>query len=111
MTIESISVTDLFQKYRQYRDTTAIIDVREVEEFADIATSMAENFPLSDLDIEAIKAKHKLDVPLYLMCRSGKRSMTAAEMLQEAGYQQVYNVDGGILAWNAAGLPVVHGRR
>lgn len=110
MAIKSISVTDLFQKQRQFRDSTAIIDVREVDEFADIATAMAENFPLSELDVEAIKAKYKMDEPLYIMCRSGKRSMTAAAALQDIGFTQTYNVDGGILAWNAAGLPVVHGR-
>ena len=37
--------------------------------------------------------------PVYLYCRSGKRSASAAEKLKEAGFTEVYNLKGGILAW------------
>jgi len=43
---------------------------------------------------------------VYVYCRSGKRSMTAARRLAGAGYK-VVNLEGGIMAWNSAGKPVV----
>jgi rhodanese-related sulfurtransferase len=44
------------------------------------------------------------DLPIYLLCRSGARSVLAAASLQAMGYQQVYSVSGGYLAWQAQGL-------
>ena len=46
------------------------------------------------------------DGTLYLMCRSGARSAQATAYLEQQGYDAV-NVDGGIIAWHEAGLPVV----
>lgn len=49
-----------------------------------------------------------LDKPLALICRSGYRSGLVCDFLSQAGQRaQIYNVTGGILAWLAAGLPVV----
>jgi rhodanese-related sulfurtransferase len=44
------------------------------------------------------------DLPIYLLCRSGARSILAAASLQTMGYQHVYSVAGGYLAWQAQGL-------
>jgi hypothetical protein len=44
--------------------------------------------------------------PLLLICRSGKRSGKACELLQELGIQGVTNLGGGMIVWNRAGLPV-----
>lgn len=43
--------------------------------------------------------------PVYVYCAKGGRSSDAAEMMVEAGFSKVYNLDGGITAWNDAGLP------
>ena len=45
-------------------------------------------------------------LPIYLICRSGARSILAAASLQQMGYQNVYSVAGGFLAWQAQGLLV-----
>ena len=45
--------------------------------------------------------------PVVLTCQSGLRSRVAASLLQNAGYGTILNVDGGIDAWQAAGLPIV----
>ena len=44
--------------------------------------------------------------PVYVYCRSGKRSMSAARKLARAGYR-VVNLEGGIMGWQAAGKAVV----
>ena len=47
------------------------------------------------------------DDEILLYCRTGIRSATAARILNENGYQKVYNMLGGITAWNNAGYTVV----
>ncbi|MES9969163.1 MAG: rhodanese-like domain-containing protein [Candidatus Thiodiazotropha sp.] len=49
--------------------------------------------------------KHK-DKPIIISCRSGAQSSTAAGQLKKAGFEQVYNLKGGILAWQSANLPI-----
>ncbi|MCA9950158.1 MAG: rhodanese-like domain-containing protein, partial [Anaerolineales bacterium] len=44
---------------------------------------------------------------IAVVCASGKRSSTAVSMLLQHGYQRLYNVTGGMEAWQKAGLPMV----
>ncbi|WP_202922316.1 rhodanese-like domain-containing protein [Pseudoxanthomonas koreensis] len=48
--------------------------------------------------------------PVVLVCRNGMASAAAAKKLKKAGFEQVYWLDGGTAAWDAAGLPLVKGR-
>ena len=48
--------------------------------------------------------------PVVLVCRNGMASADAARKLKKAGFSQVNWLDGGIAAWDAAGLPLVKGR-
>lgn len=48
--------------------------------------------------------------PVVLVCRNGMASASAAKKLKKAGFDQVHWLDGGIAAWQAAGLPLVKGR-
>ena len=63
--------------------------------------------PLARTVAMALEAGLPKDEPVYVFCRSGNRSLQAAQALVAAGYEDVRNVDGGILAWTATGLPVV----
>ncbi len=80
------------------------IDVREVEEYRAGYPAGARNLPLSEIETWA----PKLDkAGAYVMtCRSGRRSAQAASRLQELGVTEVKNLEGGILAWEKAGLPI-----
>jgi rhodanese-related sulfurtransferase len=91
---------------KQLTDGAQLLDVRTKEEWneghikgATLVTVTEEGF----LD----KAKAALDSkkPVVVYCRSGKRSAMAAEQLRTAGFT-VYDLDGGITAWTAAGKPV-----
>lgn len=46
------------------------------------------------------------DIPIYVICRKGPRSAMACEVLRDAGYTDVTNVRGGMMAWARAGLPM-----
>lgn len=51
------------------------------------------------------------DQPIAITCLSGHRSAIAAQWLVSQGYQQVYNLQGGLLAWQSVGYPVQRGNR
>ena len=83
-----------------------IVDVREPEEWAETGVPQgAVLIPLGDLESRAA-AELAADGPVYVICRSGNRSQTGSDILVGLGFSEVYNVDGGITAWLAAGLPV-----
>jgi rhodanese-related sulfurtransferase len=86
-----------------------LIDVRTPAEFREIHVDFAHNVPLDRLDPAAWRGRPD-GQPLYVICRSGNRARQACEKLAAAGLN-VVNVEGGTLAWEAAGLPVVRGRR
>jgi phage shock protein E len=81
-----------------------LIDVRTAEEFASGHLPNAINIPLQELPDRL--AEVATDEPVVLYCRSGNRSNQAAQLLAGEGFTQVLDL-GGIVAWEAAGLPVV----
>ena len=82
-----------------------LVDVREPFEYADGHVETAVLMPLAQV-VELARDLPR-DEPVYVICRSGNRSLQASEALVRAGFQDVRNVDGGMLAWAAAGYPVV----
>lgn len=83
-----------------------LIDVREPGEFGAERIHGALNFPLSSFDPAALPAQAGRRV--VFQCGSGKRSATAVGHCQKAGQVHDAHLAGGILAWKAAGLPVVN---
>jgi rhodanese-related sulfurtransferase len=88
-----------------------IIDVRTPAEFATVHVAGAQLIPLDRLDPgEFMKAGDgDADAPLYFICRSGGRAAIACARFQAAGFRNVFTIEGGTLAWEQAGLPVVRG--
>jgi len=93
-------------------DRAEIIDVRTPVEFREVHATPARNVPLDRLDPRAVMADRngQSDQPLYVICRSGNRSVKAQQAFIDAGYDNVINIEGGTEAWVAAGLPVVRGK-
>ena len=88
-----------------------LIDVRTPAEYRSAHASSARCVPLQSLDPQAVFADRDKSEPLYVMCRSGDRSSKACAAFAAAGYgDSVVNIEGGVLAWDRAGLPVVRGR-
>ena len=104
--LTTVSVRDLYAAIGQDPAPT-VLDVREPDEFASGHVEGALLMPLARTVEMALAAGLPLDAPVYVFCRSGNRSLQAAQALVAAGYEDVRNVDGGIIAWTAAGLPVV----
>ena len=81
-----------------------LVDVREPVEYAEEHITGAKLIPLGQLEKRV--AEIDRNSPLVLMCRSGKRGGEALKKLQALGFTSGRNLEGGILAWKAAGLPV-----
>ena len=89
-------------------ESVELIDVRTPAEFREIHVGFARNVPLDRLNASAFAEGER---PVYVMCRSGNRGKEAClKLFNDAGVD-VVNVDGGVLAWEEAGLPVVRGKK
>ena len=80
-----------------------IVDVRDADEFASGAIAGSASIPLSDLPARCSQLDRA--IPIITVCRSGRRSQSAAELLQAAGFM-VANLDGGIDRWTSEGHPL-----
>ena len=81
-----------------------LIDVRTASEYAEGHLANAKLIPVQELAQRL--AEIDKNKPVLLYCRSGHRSGNALKVLQENGYKNASHVEGGIIAWQAAGLPV-----
>lgn len=84
-----------------------VLDVRTPEEFAEGHLDDAVLVDFYDSDFADQLAELDPEVPYVLYCRSGSRSGETLQIMDDLGFTSVDNVDGGILAWSDAGLPVV----
>ncbi|MEM8904749.1 MAG: rhodanese-like domain-containing protein [Actinomycetota bacterium] len=84
-----------------------VLDVRTPEEFAEGHLEDAVMLDFYEEDFAAQLAELDPDAPYLLYCRSGNRSGQTVELMRELGFTDVADVDGGILAWDEAGLPIV----
>ena len=88
----------------QGRDDVILIDVREQHEYDAGHIPEITLIPMSE--IQSRVDEIPTDVEVILTCRSGNRSGQVHAYLEELGYDNVHNMAGGILAWEAAGLEV-----
>ena len=94
------------QFLEQYQSTpeAILLDVRTVEEVATGKIKSAKNIVYDETFAAKLDTlKHK---PLFVYCGSGIRSAKATKILRDKGYENIYELAGGIKAWKAAGLKV-----
>jgi len=84
-----------------------LVDVRNLDEFTEARIAGARFIPLPEFGARFEELPR--DRPLFLFCRSGARSASAASHLIGQGWTNVSNVNGGLIAWSQAGLPLVEG--
>jgi rhodanese-related sulfurtransferase len=107
--VATISPTTLADLRRRGEKVT-LIDVRTPAEFGEVHVEFAHNLPLDRLDPQAVTTLSG-GGPVYLVCKSGTRSRMACEKLLAAGLADAISVEGGTAACEAAGVPVVRGRK
>lgn len=88
------------------REDALVVDVRELAEVAQGKIARAKHIPLGELksrigELEKYKTKS-----IIMVCRSGSRSAGACGILSKQGFTEVYNLAGGMIAWQQSNLPV-----
>lgn len=81
-----------------------LLDVRTPAEFASEHIDQAKNINWMDNNFTTQVEKLDKSKPVFVYCKSGGRSESAAEKLEQLGFTTVYELQGGILKWEAAGL-------
>jgi len=103
-TIRQVDVQGLKQALDQGK-VPLLLDVRTPGEFQGGHVPGAINIAVGDLAGRLAEVKSYKTGDVYVICRSGRRSMTASQVLLDGGYKPI-NVEGGTLAWIAKGLAV-----
>lgn len=104
--IQSADVATLKNKLEQ-DNQLILIDCREQAEWDQGHIKGAKLVPLGEIASHIEKMTDK-EAPVYIQCRSGQRSMKACQMLLACGFTDLYNVEGGIIAWQNAGFSISH---
>jgi len=103
--VKEINAPELGQWLQDEADTFRIIDVREMVEIAQGTIPNAEPMPLATLPVRINELER--DKKMVIICRSGARSAQACQFLQQQGYDNVYNLRGGMIGWAHQSLPIV----
>lgn len=83
-----------------------VLDVRTPEEFDAGHLADAENLDFYASNFTAQLDELDKDTPYFVYCRSGNRSSTTIETMQGLGFTEVYELEGGLVAWSEAGYPI-----
>ncbi len=104
---ENMTVSELNTIEFNSDDSKVVLDVRTAQEYAEVKIAGSKNLDVlkTDLFTTSIQKLEK-DKTYYVICRSGSRSLKAANQMKEAGFENVINVKGGMQAWETANFPV-----
>lgn len=104
--VSGFEQADTLKATRLYNDDALILDVREPSEYASGRIPRSKHIPLGLLAGRLNELDKFKNTPVLVSCRSGQRSARACRMLKKAGFETVYNLAGGIMAWERASLPI-----
>jgi len=101
----NLSVQEVKQRIDSKKNDFVLIDVRTPQEYTGQLGHLgnAPLYPLQSLDTQYqnLKKYQQEDKDIIVYCRSGNRSRRAAEFLIDHGFKNIYNMEGGMRAWNA----------
>ncbi|MDY6966394.1 MAG: rhodanese-like domain-containing protein [Halobacteriota archaeon] len=107
--LEDITPKEAYEliKNRSGDEDFVILDVRTPEEFADghIEGAIIIDFNSENFGDEIGKLNRNATYLLY--CRTARRSSLALDIMEDLGFTEVYNMEGGIVRWEEEGYPVV----
>lgn len=101
MNVKEIEVAELALMKEQADKPHRIIDIRQPAELASGVIPGAEALPMHTIPLRMNELNQ--DETLIMVCRSGARSAQACMYLQQQGFENVYNLRGGMIAWAGSG--------
>ena len=105
--LPSVDVAEADRRLREDPAKPVLLDVREQNEFVEVRAPGAFLVPTSSLAARVDELPD--DRPLLVVCRTGVRSAAVTGFLARSGRSDVFNVTGGMEAWEQAGLPIRRG--
>jgi len=103
---ELTSATDAQELLAEPPAGLVVLDVRTPLEFAEGHIADAANVDFYEPSFGAELDALNKDTPYFVYCRSGNRSAQTVQTMRDLGFTQVYELEGGILTWLDAGLPI-----
>jgi len=88
------------------RQDAVVLDVREASEWSAGHIQGARHITLAQLGTHLSEIEKLKTTPLIVCCANGMRSGSAVSTLKKAGFEQVYMLSGGLVAWTEANLPL-----
>jgi len=101
--IKEIEATELAQ-WLEKEDHVQVVDIRQPQEVAAGVVPGSEVMPMHTIPLRIQEIKQ--DKPVVLVCRSGARSAQACMFLAQNGYDNIYNLRGGIISWAGSGQQI-----
>ena len=83
-----------------------VLDIRDTGEFNGGRIPKSKNIPLAEIDKRVDEIAKFKDKPVIVACRSNNRAGSAAKLLKQQGFADVYQLAGEFVAWQQASLPV-----
>ena len=102
--IKEVDAPELAQRLEDQPKNIRIIDVREMNEFTAGTMPGAEAMPMASIPVRLNELDK--DKELVVVCRSGARSAQVCMFLQQQGFENVFNLRGGLMSWARLGLPI-----
>ena len=103
----NISPEYLFSTLNLKDENIILIDVRTKEEIIEASIENSIHIDYYDDSFKSQLETLDKEKTFYIYCRSGNRSMKTLHYMKEIGYEKVYNLNGGIIAWQELGFPVL----
>jgi rhodanese-related sulfurtransferase len=104
--VPEVSAEQLKQEINKTRNRPHLLDVRTPAEYGNGCIKGALNMPMSMLRARTSALALAKDEPVVALCHSARRSIVAVRLLQMAGFENVRQLKGGMVAWERHGFPV-----
>ena len=101
--IKEIDAPELAQLHEE-KEQLRVIDVREMQEIAAGTIPGAEAVPMATIPLRINEFKR--DEKMVVICRSGARSAQVCMFMQQQGFDNVYNLRGGVISWARSNQPI-----
>ena len=107
-TTDSVQLSaEAFNAKLAHTKDAILLDVRTPAEFSEAHISNAKNVDWNDANFKTAATQLDKTKPVFVYCLSGGRSSSSVEFLLANGFEEVYELEGGIMKWKAAKLPLV----
>lgn len=106
---QDISVTEFNEKLK-VNPGLFILDVRTPEEYREVhVPGTSRLIPVDELKRRMDELKGLEDKEIYVLCRSGRRSAAASELLSTHGFKKIFNITGGVMEFKKMNYPIEKG--